>query len=409
MRKETGNEQKVMTKHRYILEPYKGMNTRYHCPGCQNRVKTFTLYIDIETGEHVNPSVGRCNREDKCGYHYTPKHYFEDERALLQQPKKFKNKNSLVTTTQFISNPHKTVHSKPFSLIPLEQFKQSLKHYKANHFVTFLINLFGVDITGQLISKYFIGTSKHWPGATVFWQIDKAGKIRTGKIMLYDPFVGKRIKEPFPLVSWAHKVLKLPEFNLQQCFFGEHLLKENTKQVAIVESEKTAVIASVYLPQFIWIAAGNMNGLNKHKSQVLKGRTVTLFPDLNGFEKWNNLAKELYHIIPFSVSDLLEIKASDSDKKQGLDLADYLIKFDYKEFIHSENLTKPNIATLTNANKARVDNNPQPTPQDVNPPVDHAAALINFENWLTLNPAGGEFEFEGQRIKITHRRKLFQE
>jgi hypothetical protein len=45
--------------------------------------------------------------------------------------------------------------------------------------------------------------------------------------MLYNANTGKRIKEPFNHATWVHSVLKLPEFNLQQCFFGEHLLQGN--------------------------------------------------------------------------------------------------------------------------------------------------------------------------------------
>jgi len=118
--------------------------------------------------------------------------------------------------------------------------------------------------------------------------------------------------------------------------FGEHLLTDKTKPVAIVESEKTAVIASVYLPQFIWVAVGSLTNLNAEKSSVLKGRTVTLFPDLNGFERWSSRAKELSHLAKFTVSDLLECKATEAEKKQGLDLADYLIRFDFREFIQPE-------------------------------------------------------------------------
>jgi hypothetical protein len=45
----------------------------------------------------------------------------------------------------------------------------------------------GASRTQELIAQFYIGTSKHWPGATIFWQIDHQGRIRTGKIMLYDP------------------------------------------------------------------------------------------------------------------------------------------------------------------------------------------------------------------------------
>ena len=310
-----------MSEHRYILEPYKGMNSRYHCPGCQQRDKTFSLYIDTDTGEHIHPSVGRCNRESNCGYHYTPKQYFQDNNISFDtpQPKAYK--------------PRPVAHQpKPVSFIPAEAFKASLKAHEANHFVQFLINLFGVEVASQLVSKYFIGSSKHWNGATVFWQIDTQGKVRTGKIMLYSHTTGKRVKEPFNHINWVHKALKQPEFELRQCLFGEHLLIDKTKPVAIVESEKTAVIASVYLPQFVWVAVGSLTNLNAEKCSILKGRTVTLFPDLNGFEKWSNKAKELSHLANFTVSDLLERKATEAEKKQGFDLADYLIKYDYKAF-----------------------------------------------------------------------------
>jgi hypothetical protein len=310
-----------MNEHKYILEPYKGMNTRYRCPSCQQRDKTFSRYIDTQTGEHIHPSVGRCNRENNCGYHYTPKQYFQDNNISFDtpQPKAYKPRPV-------------TPQPKPVSFIPVEVFKASLKAHETNHFVKFLINLFGVEVASQLVSRYFIATSKHWNGATVFWQIDTQGKIRTGKIMLYSPTTGKRVKEPFNHIHWVHKALKQPEFDLRQCFFGEHLLIDKTKPVAIVESEKTAIIASVYLPQFIWIAVGSLTNLNVEKCSALKGRIVTLFPDLNGFEKWSNKAKELSHLANFTVSNLLERKAYEAERKQGFDLADYLIKYDYKAF-----------------------------------------------------------------------------
>ena len=322
------NELKKMNKgHRYILEPYKGMKTRYHCPSCQRSEKTFSLYIEKETGEQIHPSVGRCSRESNCGYHYTPKQYFQDN-------------NIFICTTQPKAYPPRPVkpQPKPVSFIPFEVFKASLNPtaFEANHFVKFLIELFGFEVTSRLVSSYFIATSKQWNGATVFWQIDTRGKVRTGKIMLYSPTTGKRIKEPFNHINWVHKALKQPQFELRQCLFGEHLLIENTKPVAIVESEKTAVIASVYLPQFIWVAVGSLTNLNAEKCSILRGRTVILFPDLNGFEKWSSKAKELSHLANFTVSDLLERKATETEKEQGFDLADYLIKYDYKAFVLPE-------------------------------------------------------------------------
>jgi len=81
---------------------------------------------------------------------------------------------------------------------------------------------------------------------------------------------------------------------LQQCFFGEHLLTlYPDKTVAIVESEKSALIASAVFPILIWLAAENLNEISLEKCQILKGRNVTLFPDLGGYTKWTEKYKEL--------------------------------------------------------------------------------------------------------------------
>lgn len=311
-------------EHRFILEPYKGMNTRYHCPNCKQREKTFTLYLDTETGTHLHSDVGRCNRETNCGYHYTPKQYFHDNNfqvdTILTKPTYSKSIQTLNISTSFI---------------PAEIFKASLNSnaYENNNFVQFLIQLFGVKIAGDVVSRYSIASSKKWKGATVFWQMDTQGKVRTGKIMLYDLTSGRRIKKPFNHITWVHSALKLPLFDLKQCFFGEHLLIDNSKPIAIVESEKTAVIASIYLPQFIWLAAGSLTNLTEEKCSILKGRYVILFPDLNGYDKWCKKAKELSHFAVFNVSDLLERKASYHQRASGYDIADYLLQYDLNDFL----------------------------------------------------------------------------
>ncbi len=207
-----------MNRHRYILQPYKGMNTRYRCPEC-NKGKTFTRYIDTETGEHLADHVGRCERVDNCGNHYTPKQYFQDNRQLIPAPTHSYTLQKASKHAHFAHHKKEPEKEKAVSLIPIDTFKGSLKTHEANNFIKYLHTLFGADITRQLISKYFIGTSKHWPGANVFWQIDITGKVRTGKIMLYNPATGKRIKQPYNYISWVQSVLNLPEYELRQCFF----------------------------------------------------------------------------------------------------------------------------------------------------------------------------------------------
>ncbi len=311
---------------RYVLEPYKGMNTRFRCPACQKREKTFTLYIDTETGQHIANDVGKCSRETNCGYHYTPKQYFTDNN-IQSEFKKVTNKN--YATLQ------KTV-TKNTSYIDYSLFEASLDNYENNTFIEYLVSLFGIETTIELINKYLIGTSKYWDGATIFWQIDAKNNVRTGKIMLYNPATGKRIKQPFNHIQWVHSVTSKNDFNLQQCLFGEHLITQNNKPIAIVESEKTAIIASVYLPQFNWLATGSLSNLNFEKLKKFKNHPITLFPDLNGFEKWSKKAQEMSHLLKISVSELLERQTTEVEKKEGYDIADYLVQYPINDFLDIE-------------------------------------------------------------------------
>lgn len=312
-----------MNNHRFTLEPYKGMKTRHVCPGCGKK-GVFVRYIDQATGEPLAATVGRCNRETNCGYHYKPGEYFRDNEHLLPE--------------QIRGNwtPPPPEPPKPTSYIDPEIFKASRAGYDQNNFVKWLLTLFDETTTAGLISRYHLGTSKYYPGAVVFWQVDQAGRIRSGKIMGYDPDTGHRIKEPFPQFQWTHKALNIDPFNLRQCFFGEHLLTLDTmKPVGIAESEKTAIVATGYLPGLVWLAAGGLEQINIEKCKPLAGRRVVLFPDLGGFEKWSQKAAELQKAIPgtrFDVSDILERGATSTDRENGLDLCDYLTKFNWRTF-----------------------------------------------------------------------------
>jgi len=305
---------KAMNNHRYTLEPYNGMKTRYKCPNC-DKARQFTRYIDTQTNEYLNDAVGVCSRLIKCGYHYKPKQYFQENNILFVKTK---------------SEPYtkRTPQPKPTtSFINAEVMQESLISNNPNLFIDFLTNIWDEEIANYLKVKYNIGTSSYWKGATTFWMQDIKGNIRSGKIMLYNPANGKRVKKPYNHINWEHKTRNLENFNLEQCYFGEHLLNEDkSKPVAICESEKTAIISSVYLPEFIWLACGSLNNLNEAKTKALKGRNAVLFPDLKCFDLWNDKIPKLTSLATFRTSTLLEVKATAEEKEKGLDIADYLLK-----------------------------------------------------------------------------------
>ena len=109
-------------------------------------------------------------------------------------------------------------------------------------------------------------------------------------------------------------------WTLTQCLFGEHLLaKHPDAKVALVESEKTAVIAAGILPKYIWLATGGKFQFNARLS-VLKGRTIIAFPDVDGYDLWRRKAAEMREL-QITVSDLLERVATPEDKKNHIDIA----------------------------------------------------------------------------------------
>ena len=204
------------------------------------------------------------------------------------------------------------------SYIPADLMRKTLSHYSMNPLYQFLCRTIGKEGANNQIERYMVGTVKKWGGAAVYWQVDKDGNVRAGKMMGYNPKDGHRIKEPFPQVSWVHSELKLPDFNLKQCLFGEHLLATSSATIMLVESEKTCLIASHFMPDFLWLATGGKNGcFNEDAMQVLRGRDVILMPDLGSV----------------TISDVLDQMATDEQREAGLDISDFLLMQETKQMV----------------------------------------------------------------------------
>ena len=301
------------------LQTYQGPASRHRCPQC-NKPRTFTLYVD-DNNQSIHPTVGKCDRLVNCGYHLTPK--------------QFGLNNNLPFTAATYKQHRGATYTPPLppSFIPDDLVQRSMATPHFNNLVMFLADTIGATHAEAVVSRYRTGSSKHWPNATVFWQTDIQGRTRTGKIMLYDRHTGHRIKQPYNHITWAHALLQLPAYNLQQCLFGEHLLAGNSYPVAVVESEKTALIASLYYPQFIWLATGGLSNLTLQTCRPLKDRRVMLMPDLNAYTAWQQKAATLTKIITkLQVSDFLQRHAPTEHQPLGYDLADYLLKEDLGEW-----------------------------------------------------------------------------
>ena len=156
--------------------------------------------------------------------------------------------------------------------------------------------------------------------------MDYEGKIRTGKIIEYDPLTGKRIKRNRPDVSWVHYNLPIHDFHLEQCLFWKHLLSQSDAMVAILESERTAVIASHFCPQFVWLATGGKQNIKSSSLSRIAFNDIILFPDNGAYHDWITLSERLSKALRLKVSDCLEKIENCYAFEPGFDISDFLIQ-----------------------------------------------------------------------------------
>jgi len=320
--------------HTYSLQPYEGPGSRFTCPACGGK-RCFTRYVD-ENGDCLDEAVGRCNHESRCGYHYTPRQFFEDHPSARPDWKE-----------NFFRIPQQTIKKtvkKQLWTIGADIVKSTVNPAIDSDFTAFLTGLIGRKNTAKIVKEYHIGVTKNKD--VIFYQLDTEGRCRTGKIMKYDRQTGHRVKDEKVggKITWVHAVLRqsadpllrLPDgWELTQCLFGEHLLKQYPfKPVALVESEKTAVICSAFWPEYIWLATGGKSQLND-RLQVLRGRKVVAFPDVDGYLEWKEKLSRVRGL-DIVVSDVLEKEATFEDRANHVDIADLLIRQQREERVEVE-------------------------------------------------------------------------
>lgn len=198
---------------------------------------------------------------------------------------------------------------------------------RADHLL-WIINTYGIVEAERIATLYGIGATKE--GASVFWQRDIEGRVRTGKIMAYDPISGHRKKEAGS-INWVHSIMlqrgQLPEdWCLTQCLYGEHLLSERPEAVVgIVEAYKTAHIGAILYPDMVWLATDSLSGLTAERLTALKGRRVILYPDEGkGHQQWSERIPQIAKDIGFSyrISEFVEEHLPHGS---GADIADMVI------------------------------------------------------------------------------------
>jgi len=284
-----------MGSYKYILERYKiGGSNRYTCPNCGKK-KCFTRYQNSETGEYIDDACGKCDHESSCGYHYTPKQFFQDNPSNRKE--RWQSRPPQITTVKTLQQPQRTIEF-------IDPIYVERSHSTESVFMKWALSRFSpYDKVHEAFNAYRIGATRS--GAVIFWQIDINGRVRTGKRIYYNPD-GHRTS----YVSFIHKKMENQgilhkNWTATQCLFGEHLLAERPDDVVyLVESEKTAFVCSIYYPQFVWLATGGCKGLKSDKLKPLGGRKVVIIPDSGVLQHWQDIMSECKDIDYRIVKDI---------------------------------------------------------------------------------------------------------
>ncbi|MGI4761958.1 MAG: DUF6371 domain-containing protein [Janthinobacterium lividum] len=236
--------------------------------------------------------------------------------------------------------------------IPSEIVAASLKQYQHNMLARLLREHFGCGVAQELFERFRLGTSVFWPGACVFWLFDEQGRARGGQVVQYDETGhtvkferpdGRKDRRARPIhvalleshrrrnatpPTWltAYAADGVPK---SPCLFGlpQLALALEHQPVALVESAKTAILASPYLPQYVWLATMGLGMLTEERLSPIKNRRIVLFPDAGAYPRWNERATILRRKgFDITVSGGLEQCVTEEERRTGLDLADVFLR-----------------------------------------------------------------------------------
>jgi len=297
---------------------------KHHCPACTK--KTFVRYVFTGTKDYAGEEFGRCDRENNCGYHRIP-------------------------GSDTPAPPHPLTKEKlppPAVLFPDPLYLEKIRNTEAVNFGKFCRETLGIP--AEHLRNWGVGG--HWK-FTAFILATKAQAVNV-KFVAYTP-EGKRDKSegtggapnfiPHYLGKAYLRSQKIETDNARledwqdyykfnRCFYGEHLW-DPVKDTCLVESEKTAVIAAFFFPDFNWLATGGNHGMLFEQFQIFYGYTGRIWNlvdnDIAGFKKsktiqWLDKLAEMRD----NKEEILSVNLLEK-MPSGYDIADAIIYTKYRD------------------------------------------------------------------------------
>lgn len=307
-------------EHRFSFNPNlkKG-----RCPKCGQHGR-FRYYYDYKRQSIIDESCGKCERVDNCKHHYPPREYFKDHPGYFSNEKHDSNKINEINES---NDKSITDLLNDLEYLDKDYLRDSFFQFKpSNPFLIFLksLGLEDIEILRSVISKMnvlFLDDED-----IAFMYEDLEGRWTRGKIMKFDR-TGHRLKNVKGSINSFHNIMKIDRALMPKMhLFGLHLLnreENNNKSIAIVESEKSAVLANHYFPEMIWMATSGLGNLKYERLKPLSGRPIILFPDNGCFNLWRDkIEKEnIKRFMDISINDTFE----GAEFNKGYDIADYIV------------------------------------------------------------------------------------
>lgn len=211
----------------------------------------------------------------------------------------------------------------PFSMVEAKQ--QSAND---SNFVKWLYSIFPEATVKRLIQDFYLGSSTRFNNGVIFWLIDQNNKVRSGKVQKYKKDIGKRDKTISP--DWIHAILRrkklIKDFQLVKTLYGIHRVKNN-ELIAVCESEKTSIAMQVFAPDYTWVATGGKSNKKLQLFRPLKGKTIVIFPDVDGVDEWEKMKDNLIqdgHYAKISPTMMQYVKQAKEHQKNW-DILDFIL------------------------------------------------------------------------------------
>ncbi|MCA8831947.1 DUF6371 domain-containing protein [Hymenobacter pini] len=239
---------------RYSLE--KHPKPKGTCPSC-NQKKVFRFFQD-EEGNRLDEQFGICDRQAKCGYDHRPS-------------------GELFTRSGEANDATETITLRPAADVA-EALLAKTKDYGSN------LHRYARSLTipNEHLEKWAVATDRD---RTVFLHLNAERQLVNAKWFKYTE-EGKRDKltQPYSFASTDEEKKKSAKYGF--CLYGEHLIRHDNPErpICVVESEKSAVLASFFYPHLDWVACGAANGITDEKIHALYNRPIWWLADADGLQ-----------------------------------------------------------------------------------------------------------------------------